>query len=213
MDLRVVKLTDLLTVHKYEYTALSTPSISVVGPDLSKADKVVINGMESPSFVVLTKTKLIAEIPESERTKQLQVTVYSYDAGTTRRNAQIFLGLDKKVGKSTGQSYVVQKFLKLLLTKEGSNAFNENEGCAFYELEGSTSPKDELIIAALVNNAVSSVETFILENQGSIKDPASRLLSATVSNVQWVKDAQTINVSINLVNEAGESININTGDR
>lgn len=213
MDLRVVKLTDLLTVHKYEYTALTTPSISVVGPDLSKADKVMINGIESPSFVVLTKTKLIAEVPESELTKQLQVTVYSYDAGTTRRNSQIFLGMDKKVGISTGQSYVVQKFLKLLLTKDGSNAFNSNEGCLFYELEGSTSPKDELIISALVNNAVIAVETFILENQGNITDSASRLLSATVSNVQWVKDSQTINVSINLVNEAGESININTGDR
>lgn len=213
MDLRVIKLTDILTVHKYEYTSLLTPSIAVVGPNLSKADRVVINGIESPSFVVLTNTKLIAEIPKSEINKQLSITVYSYDAGNTRRNAQVFLGMDSKVGKTSGQSYIVQKFLKLLLSKDGSNAFNPDEGCTFYELEGSTSPKDELIISALVDNAVRSVESFILENQGSITDPASRLMSATVSSVEWVKDTQTINVSINLVNEAGESININTGDR
>lgn len=211
MDIRALKLTDILTVHSKDYTKLSTPSIALVGPNLSKADRVSINGIDSPSFVILNANKLIAQIPESEVGNPIDVIVYSYDAGNTRRNSAITIGFGKVVGKTSGQSYLVQKFLKVLLTKKGSNIFNTDEGTLFYQLEGSVVSQNENIIAALVNNAVKEAEQFIADNQSTIQDPSAKLSSADVKSVRWLKDKQTIAVSVSITSEDGETLTVTTG--
>ena len=212
MDIRVIKLTDILTVHSKEYTKLSTPSISIVGPDLSTADSVKINGMVSPSFVVMNKSKIIAQVPESEVGKQIDVVVYSYDSGNTRRNSAINIGFGNVVGKTQGQSYLVQKFIKVLMTKKGSNVFNPAEGTEFYQLEGSNVTNNESVISALVNNAVSDAENFILDNQTNIQNTSAKLSSAEVKRVRWLKDQQTISVSIAITSENGDTVTISTGE-
>jgi hypothetical protein len=212
MDIRVVKLTDILTVHSKEYTKLTTPSISIVGPDLSTADSVKINGILSPSVVVLNKSKIIAQVPESEVGKPVDVVVYSYDAGNTRRNSAVNIGFGSVVGKTSGQSYLVQKFIKVLMTKKGSNVFNPDEGTSFYQLEGSNVTNNESVISALVNNAVSDAENFILDNQTNIQNPSAKLSSAEVKRVRWLKDQQTISVSVALTSESGDTVTISTGE-
>jgi uncharacterized protein (UPF0254 family) len=211
MDLRVVKLTDILTITNFEYTKLSTPSIMIVGPNLSSVDYVSINGIKSPSVIVLNSNKILAQVPESEVGKYLDVNAYSYNASNTRRNSKIDIGIGSIAGISSGQSYLVQRFIKLLLTESGSNAFNQDEGTDFIKISGIYSPRDENMIKGKISNAIRDVERFMRDTQDSITDPSSKLISATLLSVKWSEDRQSVSVSVSLLDENGNSTNISTG--
>ena len=214
MDIRVVKVTDILRIDSFEITKLATPSIVIVGVDIFKVDYVKINNVKSPGVIVLNKSKALVQLPESEIGKTLDISMieaYSYDAGNTRRNTKIELGLGSFVGKTSNQSYLVQKFVKLLMTKTGSNTFKQDEGSDFTGIVGSQFPADPSIVKAVVTRSIRSVESYILENQQTVTNPSSRLSTIQIKSVVWNKDEQSLSVSVSLIDETGNSTELTTG--
>src|SRR4051812_35422480 len=102
--------------------------IDVLGADFRSVDEVLINKIASPDVIVVNKTRLVAQVPDSLLDQRvLSVTVLSRRLTVSAKSVLRFR-IGSTPGKVTGILRLVQKFLKLLLTTPGSDIFNKQAG-------------------------------------------------------------------------------------
>lgn len=124
MDLQFIQFQDALPITgASEIPELVPRSLEITGIDFRNAIEVLINEATSPSFVVASKNKILAEIPDSEKSGTIRnVSVLSADfTATVQSRIRFRLGQDPK--KATGLRAMMQTFLKILFTTTGTDAF------------------------------------------------------------------------------------------
>jgi len=187
-------------------------SLDILGEDFSAVDEILINDIPSPDVVILSKTRLLAQVPPTLK----YVTVTSVTAISRELTISPKSVIKFRVGhvasKVSGILRLVQVFLKLLLTTPGRDIFAPRLGGNVLKDIGTTFGKDESggIVSDIIL-AVDRTRRQIITIQG--QDPSiprdERLLAATVTSAAYNKVEAALVVAIELTSHAGRAATAN----
>lgn len=187
-------------------------SLDVMGQDFTSVDQVLINDIASPDVAILSKTRLLAQVPAALLNVTLtSVTVLSREL-TISPTSLIKFRIGTVASKVSGILRLVQVFLKTLLTTPGRDIFAprvggnalKDIGLTFGASQGGNIVSDIVI-------AVDTTRRQIMTIQG--RDPSiprdERLLAATVTAAAYNRPEAALVVSIQLTSMAGRSATAN----
>jgi hypothetical protein len=181
--LQLVRLLDVLPITSAQNAVGVEPrSVIIQAPALNNVESVLINGMQSPSFVVYSPTELIAQVPEPiEDAVLTDFAVLSATPTLTNRSIIEFT-LGTRVRAVQGPQRLIQNFVRLLLRTTGTNIFHKTLGGSLFTSVGETISKR---VAADIAIAVSRTKQQIIAAQTpySAIPAEERLLSAEVAGV------------------------------
>lgn len=187
-------------------------TIDVTGADFGAVDEVYINRVLSPDVVVLSKNRLIAQVPDSQLTQALlSVTVLSRRLTLGPRSVLRFR-LGKRPGKVTGILRLVQKYLKILFTTPGTDIFNPKIGGGALRTIGQTFGTADG--STIVNDLVIAVDTttknvISLQSRNPSLPLDERLLSAKILRAGFNKEEGAIDVAVEITSQAGRAATAN----
>lgn len=181
--------------------------LDVLGKDFRSVDEVRINDLVSPRVVIVSRTRLIADIPDTVAGLVESVMVTSRQLTVTPRSL-IQLKIGRVASKVSGILRLVQIFLKILLTSPGTDIFSQQVGGDALKNLGRTFGKSQS--GEIVSDFVLAVQTTvrqILAIQG--RDPSiprdERLLSARVMSASYSQQELGLFVSVELISQAGQA--------
>jgi hypothetical protein len=187
-------------------------TLQLVGKDFSSVDQVLINDLPSPSVVITSKTRLLAQVP-SQLTYTLltSVTVTSYNLTVSKRSL-IKFQIGSPASKVSGILRLLQIFLKLLFTTPGRDIFAprlggsglKNVGVTFDSDEGGNIVSDFVLAVSLTQRQLLAIQS---------KNPtlasSERLMSATVLSATYSPTETALIVSVQVTSQAGQSATAN----
>lgn len=187
-------------------------SLDIVGEDFSAVDQVLINDVVSPDVVVLSKTRLLAQLPPLLTNVHLtSVTVTSRDL-TVSPKSLIKFRVGTVPSKVSGILRLVQIFLKILLTTPNRDIFSPRVGGNALKNIGLTFGKDQS--GTIVSDIIVAVDTArkqIISIQS--RDPSipsdERLLAASVTAASYNQTEAALIVSVELTSQAGRAATAN----
>jgi hypothetical protein len=180
-----------------------------MGEDFRSVDEVLINDMASPDVTIISKTRLLAQLPDilQHSFGLTTVTVTSRKLTMTRRSFLRFR-LSNTPGRVQGILRLVQLFVKVLLTTPGRDHFAKRTGGGVMRGLGASYSHDEG--GGLVSNVIIAVDTTarqIISTQGrDITLPLDeKLLAARVVSAGFNREEGAILASVEVTSQAGRA--------
>jgi len=187
-------------------------TLDVLGADFRSVDEVLINQIPSPDVVILSKIRLLAQVPDQIRLDRVvTVSVLSRKLTVTEKSFLRFR-IGKAPGKVSGILRLLQLFLKILFTTPGSDIFNQKTGGAGLRNIGQTFGADEGggIVSDFVV-AIANTSRQIIAIQG--RDPSlprdERLLAAKILTAGFNRSEGALVVSVEVTSQAGRAATAN----
>lgn len=208
IDLQVVIPQESIAVSQVvNVPGLVPRTLHITGADFRSVEEVLMNEVTSPSFIILSKTELIAQVPEP----LVSVTISSVSVLSRRltMSASSFLRfrLGTTAGKVRGILRLQQLFLRMLITTPGSDIFAPSlGGGALARLGQSVSVVDGSDIVSDFIIAVDNTQKQLIQIQGRNQSvpPDERLLSADVISSGFNKNETALLASVAINSQAGE---------
>ena len=201
-DIKILTIRDLLPISKVEFVANLVPlSLTIIGERLDQATTVYINDVESPEFVVSTKSRIIAQVPDSEVKSIISKVAVVAEKPSANRSSLLHFEMPGTFKSLQGIERLVQHFCKMLMQSPGSDKFSPNEGGGLLKIVGrNVSRNDSKSLQASVVGAVSRTRDQILSRQASNSRIPSdeRLLSVTTEAVGFDVATTTLRARIAL---------------
>lgn len=186
--------------------------VDVIGTDFRSVDEVLINKMASPDVVVLSKTRLIAQVPDGLLGQRvLSVTVLSRRLTVSERSVLKFR-VSNTPGKVSGVLRLLQKFLKILLTTPGSDIFNRQLGGGALRSIGSTfgvENGDEIVSGLVIAVDTTTRQIIALQSRNPSLPRDERLMAAKIIRASFNKEEGAIDVAVEITNQAGKAATAN----
>jgi hypothetical protein len=207
-DIQVTYLRDIVNVLSVTNVVGSDPrTLDVRGPDFSSVVKVEVNEIEAPSYVVMSKTRLLVQVPDSMQNELIRsVNVLSSRMTATDRS-QVYFELTDRPQKVTGIQKLVQTFLLFLMRTPGSDAWAPNTGGGVQRLVGSNFSKNATGgITAAFTLAVSRVRTQIISRQArdSRLNTDEKLAAANVLSAIFSAQQTALLARVELISQSGK---------
>lgn len=207
-DLQVTYLRDVLGVAQVTNIPNAVPRmLDIRGPNFRAAIKVLINEIQTPSFVVVSKKQILAQVPdEMEKEPIKSVSVLSSKFTATNRSFVEFELTDNPQSVS-GLQKLVQFFLLFLLRTPGTDAWVPNSGGGIQKLVGSYFSKNNVgSVTAAFTTSVSRVRGQIMSLQASRTniDSTEKLASANVLSAVFNLNQTALLARVELINQAGD---------
>lgn len=201
--IQLIKLLDLLPVNTVRNAKGVHPrSLVVTGKDFRNIEKVLINGAESPGFMVYSPTELIAEVPGVFQSAPIDSVAVLSSSLTFSGRSLVMFTVGSRVRKVRGILRLMQVFLRILLRTPGSNLFHRRSGGGLLSRIGTNITNGAAADAVI---AVDTTRTYIVGVQASDRNipPNERLLSAEVANVSVDPQNGSITLTVLLTNHSG----------
>lgn len=206
-DLQVVFLRDMIRISSVRPDLTKPfPALRVVGTDMDEAVSVLINGVESPQYLPISRTELIAEIP-SNIDVVASVAVLTNTLLSTARSV-VVIRLNSQSSKVSGIVRLVQRFITMLLTSPGTDLYRPSMGGGLQSLIARTfSRRDSQALQSIATQAVRKTVTDLIEIQSTsdFLAPDERIASAQVTGVTFDARTTTLAIQAALDSEAGRS--------
>lgn len=206
-DLKILAIRDLLTIAGVEYaTNVSPLSVIITGEKFDQASKVLINDLEAPEFIVLSKNRILAQVPDSERKSVLRKLAVLAESPSVKRSSLLHFEVGSSFKSLKGVERLVQLFVKLLLQTPGSDKFDQNLGGGLLTLVGKNiSRQDSKSVQSAVVSAVGRTRDQILTLQSkSNRIPADeRLLSAKTEAIGYDPGTTTVSARVAIAAVSG----------
>lgn len=202
-----VPLTQVLQV-----PGLTPRTLSATGKDFSSVAQVLVNDIVSPSVVVLSRTRLLAQVPaQLVNSIVTSMQVVSNDL-TIGPRSLIKFQLSMTTSKVSGILRLVQVFLKILLTTPGKDIFAPRIGGNALKNIGLTFGADQG--GSIVSDIIVAVDTTKRQIQAiQARDPSipkdERLLTAAVTSASYNRAEAALVASIELTSQAGQAATAN----
>jgi hypothetical protein len=187
-------------------------TLQIVGQDFSTVDQVLINDLPSPSVVILSKTKLLAQVPDELTLSLITSVTVTSNSLTVSPRSLIKFQIGSPASKVSGILRLLQIFLKILFTSPGRDIFAprlggnglKDVGLTFGEDEGGNIVSDFIVA---VNTTVRQVLT--IQSKNPTLASSERLMSATVTSATYSSVESALIVSVLVVSQAGQSATAN----
>lgn len=214
VDFQVVFPQQAVTLNSVRVITGPPRAIDVLGTDFRSIDEVVINGNISPDVIVLSKNRLLAQVPDFLSGQPILSVSVTSRRLTLSAKSLLKFRIGKTPGKVQGILYLVQKFLKILFSTPGRDIFNRSSGGGALRSIGATFGYGEG--ADIVSNMVIAIDTTIRQIVAlQSRDPSipldERLLSAKVLRAAFNKEESAIDLAVEIVSQAGKAAVANLG--
>lgn len=187
-------------------------TLSIIGNDFTSVDQVLINDLPAPEVVVLSKTRLLAQVPVQLVNVTITTVTVTSAQLTLSPKSIIKFQIGPTPSKVSGILRLVQIFLKVLLTTPGRDIFAPRIGGNALANVGRSFGSDQG--GAVVSDIIVAVDTTrkqIMNIQS--RDPsiprAERLLAATVTAAEFNRIEGALVVAIELTSQAGRAATAN----
>lgn len=201
-DLKILTIRDLLPISKVEFVADLVPlSLMVIGERLDQATSLYINDVEAPEFVVVTKNRIIAQVPASETKSIISKVAAVAEKPSVDRSSLLHFEMPGTFHSLQGIERLVQHFCKILLQSPGSDKFSPEDGGGLLKIVGrNVSRNDSKSLQASVVGAVSRTRDQLLSSQANNSRIPSdeRLLSVITEAVGFDVATTTLRARIAL---------------
>lgn len=177
-------------------------SLSIDAKDAAKTVSVFVNGVKTPSFVVVSSTNIIAVIPSSESGKAItsvSLVGKSGDVGVLTFNA-------KNSNPINDANYVIQRFFRFLLMDKGSDVFNPTYGVGMLSALGALTMED---VEVYVSSCIRDAEAQLLSTQYPELPDSKTLVMVSVVNISYSVNTLTAAVSLRFRLADGTNLNTN----
>lgn len=208
--------TDLQVVFPQEMVRLSNVSqvpgllprtLDIIGTDFSSVNEVLINGILSPSFVILGPQRLLAQVPPQVTNNIVTTVSVLSNVLTLTAKTLITFQLGTRTQKVNGLLRLCQLFLKILFTTPGRDVFSPNLGGAglknigrsFAKGEGSGVISDLYIAVSTTVNQITA-----LQSRSPRLPREEKLMSATVTSAQFNIQEAALIASVELLSQTGQ---------
>lgn len=213
LDIQIILPTVLIPLNSVANLAGMSPrTLSVIGKDFSSVSQVLINDIPSPSIVVLSKTRLLAQVPAN--LANMTVTSVTVEATqlTVSARSVIKFQIGPVASKVSGILRLLQIFLKILFTTPGKDVFAprvggnglKDLGLTFGKNEGGNIVSDFIIAVTTAQRQILSIQS---------RDPtlasSERLLSANVLAANYSSTEEALIVSVQVTSQAGQAATAN----
>jgi len=214
-DLQTIELREAVPVNGVRLVpGLPIRTLAIIGDDFRAVDEVLINQIPSPDVLVLSKTQLLAQVPDTlSRQAVSSVSVISKRLIATKKSFVDFK-VSQSAGKVSGITKLMQLFLKVLFTTPGSDIFSPQLGGGGLRSLGENFGVDQggdivsSFIVSVDNTTRQLIQIQSRQNNLAIDE---RLLSAKVTNAGYSKDQTALLASINLLSQAGATATARLG--
>lgn len=187
---------------------LAVRTLDIQGDDFRAVDEVLMNEVPSPSFVVLAKNRMLAEVPAVLVSSTISsVSVLSRRLTITPRS-YIRFRIGRVPSKTRGILRLMQLFLRLLFQTPGTDIFAPKLGGGALvhigqsvSIENGTDLVGDFIVS--VDNTVRQI--IQIQSRDQSIPPDERLLTAKVLSAGFNKNETAIITSIEVVSQAGRS--------
>lgn len=193
-QLEVIKFRDTIPVTGLPNFVpnLGVPTIELTGEDFSSVEQVLINEIVVSEFIVLNKTTLWAQMPESTLNRVDTVEVISSNFTRTAAGSKIEFRIGDNTKKISGILKLTQLFTKWILQSPGSSIFSPRRGGGLQKVVGSnlmsTKRADNMLstLTRSVDNTSSQIRAAQVNYPGLPRD--ERLLSANLIDLNVYGD-------------------------
>jgi len=207
VDLQYAQFSDSLSLSgALEIPGLLPRTLELTGPDFRSAIMVEINDEESPSFVVASKTSILAQVPTSQlkaRIRSISILSSEFTA-TIKSNIRFRIGNDPR--GVTGLRVMMQTFLKMLFTTVGTDAFQQSLGGSALKNIGQNFAVDQtrnmLSEFAIAVSRTEQQLRVLQSRQTRIADD-EKLLSANLLSLRFDANASALIARVELISQAG----------
>lgn len=174
-------------------------TIYITASDITPTKAVFINKTSTTDFVVVSRTKLLVDIPAAELNVPISSVTLSGSSGEVG-----LLSFDIKSQKAGSDSkYVVQRFLRTLLMDPGSDIFSPEDGTGLLSKLGNVDFED---IEVLITSSIQDAADLVRRNQ-KVELPDSKTLNMVkVLNVSYSINTLTASVSLQFVFADGSTV-------
>jgi hypothetical protein len=207
-DLKVLSIRDILPVTTVSYATKVYPlSIHIQGESFDQATQVYINNLEVPEFIILSPSRILAQVPDSERNSILRQISVVAEKPSTKRSSVLNFDVGTSFKGLKGVERLVQLFCKLLLQTPGSDKFNPSDGGGLLTAIGKNlSRQDKRAVQTIASSAVNRTRDQVLVKQNnSHRIPADeRLLDAVTEAVGFDPETTTLTVRVALMAASGK---------
>lgn len=208
IDIKILNIRDLLFISDVSFaTSVSPLSLLISGDRMDEASVVYVNDIEAPEFVVLSKNRLLAQVPTSEKSSILRKVAVVANTPSVNRSSLLHFEVGKTVKGITGIEKLVQVYCKQLIQTPGTDRFRPDDGGGLLKLVGgNVSQGDVKNLQASVIGAISRARDQLLARQNlDRRIPADeRLLTVTAQAVGFDATTTTLTASIALSAVSGQ---------
>jgi hypothetical protein len=191
MDMQILAFQDTASLNSIDFKTGRDGErvLDIRGKYFHDVTDVRINGVSSPEFIVLSQSRLLAEIPDRSA-PILDVVVLTGQEGVSKSSIisfEAFVG-----GKiATGRTALVQRFLKVLLSSPNRDIFRPSGG-GLMSLVGASLSQGELQVRA--NMAVETASQILQRSQqdNPYLEDSEKLRKVEVTSLSFDKAAATL---------------------
>ena len=208
-QLEVIKFRDLIPIESIPQfvPGFEFPTLEIKGEDFRNVDRVLINEMSSPEFIIVNKHTIYVQLPPAAEKSITNIEVISSNFTKTNSYSAIQYEIGNKTRTVSGLMKLVQLFVKWMLQSPGSDMFNPERGGGMQELVGKIQTSRTMdSIASTISRSVKNTVTQIRAVQVNVQGlPLNeRLLSAEVTDLQVFEKQMESRVKVNILSAAGK---------
>lgn len=206
-DYQVMEFKQSARVTEVGFFSVSPLTLDITGVNFRDVVEIRINGIKSPEWMVLTKTRAIAQVPRSQLAAEVGSVAVITSAGISSNKATVTFQAVTSIGKrATGTVKMAQMFLKILFTTPGRDIFDPETGGALLAVIGTA--QDPGALKAAGKLAVSTTQTQMVRIQSGNPrlDANERLRSATLLEARFDPKTGTLSLRIRLTAVDGSTI-------
>ena len=182
-------------------------SLDIKGRDFTGTTAVLINGHRSPTFVVISDSRLLADVPKAAQGDSIKtLTVLKASVSTPSRGSIIsFEAISDAVGIPPS-SFLVQKVLKYLFTTRGSDIFSPTSGGSLLTLLGSNETAAGSLAAYARIYVKQATDSLIQAQSGSSSPIEEKVQSIEVLEVSYSRIHTSLDLRLAIISMAGQRV-------
>lgn len=209
VDIQCVYPQEIIKINRVRNApGMPVRTLDVIGDDFRAVTEVLVNDVQSPSYVVLSRTRMLVQVPPLLEAATVTSIVVLSRVLTLTQKSFIRFGFGQTVGKVSGILRLMQLFLKVLMTTPGTDIFAPKVGGgALVHLGQNIGTEDGSDVVSDFIVSVDRAARQIVQIQGrnQATPPDERLLSAKVVSAGFNKNETAIVASIELSSQAGRT--------
>lgn len=182
-------------------------SLDITGSDFTGTTAVLINGQRSPTFVVISDTRLLADLPAAVLGEAIR-TLYILKEGTTGTTRSTVISFEAITTASTvpNSTFLVQKVLKYLFTTPGSDIFSPTSGGGLLSLLGATESSTGSLASLARVYVSNAVDSLIREQVSSSSPIEQKVQSVTVLAAEYSRVDTSLDIRLAITSMTGQRV-------
>jgi len=187
-------------IDNIDFFGESTLSLDIRGKEFTNIASVLLNGFRCENFIVMSTTRILADIPQQVIGKPLTSITVLKNSVSDSNSAIISFESSLPPLNFTDSTFLVQRYLKILLTNKGTDLFNPNYGGDLLTLVGEASvDTDRSNLSALAGLYADDAAQQLKAEQANSSDSASsQLKSVTVVEAAYNRATTSLDLKLSI---------------